>query len=115
MRFPVLPVGIRKLWLVAGDRLARQWASPSGEAEGARVQAGQEKISLNLLPGECVRTPRITLLAWTAARDELSTYAALVPGARPAGPNGQRCVPGCCLRRKRGGIHRARSRTAREH
>jgi alpha-galactosidase len=43
-----------------------QWsASFSGGDSGVTVQAGQEQTHLRLLPGERIRTPRITLLAWT--------------------------------------------------
>ena len=42
-----------------------QWAARfSGLADGVQVQAGQEKTHLRLLPGESIRTPRITVLAW---------------------------------------------------
>jgi len=42
-----------------------QWvAGFQGTTDGTTVQAGQETVSLNLLPGECIRTPRITLMAW---------------------------------------------------
>ena len=43
-----------------------QW-SASFEAVGAgvRVKAGQEKTNLRLLPGETIRTPRITVMAWS--------------------------------------------------
>ncbi|MCC6443560.1 MAG: alpha-galactosidase [Armatimonadetes bacterium] len=43
-----------------------QWsASFIGSDRGVRVQAGQEKTHLRLMPGETIRTPRITLLAWS--------------------------------------------------
>jgi len=42
-----------------------QWAARfTGLADGVQVQAGQEKTHLRLLPGESLRTPRITVLAW---------------------------------------------------
>ncbi|MEZ4863587.1 MAG: alpha-galactosidase [Caldilineaceae bacterium] len=42
-----------------------QWeASFSGLADGVHVRAGQEKVNLRLLPGESIRTPRITVLTW---------------------------------------------------
>lgn len=43
-----------------------QWqARFEGIADGAHFTAGQEKTHLRLLPGECIRTPRMTLLAWS--------------------------------------------------
>ncbi len=43
-----------------------QWAVRfSGLAEGVQVRAGQEETNLRLMPGECVRTPRMTVLAWS--------------------------------------------------
>lgn len=43
-----------------------QWrADFQGLESGVRVRAGQEKTHLRLLPGECIRTPRMTFLAWT--------------------------------------------------
>jgi alpha-galactosidase len=42
-----------------------QWAAQfKGVAAGVEVRAGQEKTSLRLLPGERIRTPRMTILAW---------------------------------------------------
>lgn len=42
-----------------------QWAARfTGLAGGARVTAGQEKTHLRLVPGERIRTPRITVMAW---------------------------------------------------
>jgi len=42
-----------------------QWAASfSGLADGVQVRAGQEKIHLRLMPGESIRTPRMTVLAW---------------------------------------------------
>ena len=43
-----------------------QWAARfTGLADGVRVQAGQEKTSLRLMPGETIRTPRMTVLSWS--------------------------------------------------
>ena len=43
-----------------------QWAASfTGLADGVRVVAGQEKTHLRLLPGERIRTPRMSVLAWT--------------------------------------------------
>ena len=42
-----------------------QWsASFSGLADGVQIRAGQEQVNLRLLPGESIRTPRMTLLFW---------------------------------------------------
>lgn len=42
-----------------------QWSADFAGAEGGvRVRAGQQTTHLRLQPGESVRTPRITLLAW---------------------------------------------------
>ncbi len=35
-----------------------------GNAESVQVQSGQEKTHLRLLPGESIRTPRMTVLTW---------------------------------------------------
>ena len=43
-----------------------QWsASFTGVAGGVHVKAGQERTHLRLMPGETVRTPRITVMSWT--------------------------------------------------
>jgi alpha-galactosidase len=43
-----------------------QWAAGfSGLEDGIRVRAGQEKTHLRLKPGESIRTPRMTVLAWS--------------------------------------------------
>jgi alpha-galactosidase len=43
-----------------------QWAVQfSGLPGGVHVRAGQERVQLRLLPGETIRTPRITLMSWT--------------------------------------------------
>ncbi|MBT3275355.1 MAG: hypothetical protein HN368_19525 [Spirochaetales bacterium] len=43
-----------------------QWSAGfSAVTDGVRVQAGQEKTDIRLLPGESIRTPRITVLSWT--------------------------------------------------
>lgn len=42
-----------------------QWSATfAGSADGVHVVAGQEKTHLRLLPGERIRTPRMTLLFW---------------------------------------------------
>jgi alpha-galactosidase len=43
-----------------------QWAASfQGVADGLRVRVGQEQTNLRLLPGESIRTPRMTVLSWT--------------------------------------------------
>lgn len=43
-----------------------QWAASfKGLAGGVHVQAGQEETHLRLLPGEGIRTPRMTVMAWS--------------------------------------------------
>jgi len=43
-----------------------QWAASfRGLAEGVHVRAGQERTSLCLMPGERIRTPRMTVLSWS--------------------------------------------------
>lgn len=43
-----------------------QWAVGfEGLADGIHVRAGQEKTNLRLMPGESIRTPRMTILSWT--------------------------------------------------
>ncbi len=43
-----------------------QWAATfKGLADGVHVQVGQEKTNLRLMPGESIRTPRMTVLSWT--------------------------------------------------
>lgn len=42
-----------------------QWAADfTGLADGLHIRAGQEKTNLRLMPGERIRTPRMTLLFW---------------------------------------------------
>jgi alpha-galactosidase len=43
-----------------------QWSTSfTGVENGAHVTAGQEKTSLRLMPGESIRTPRMTIMSWT--------------------------------------------------
>ncbi len=42
-----------------------QWSATfTRDAGGVRVRAGQERTHLRLLPGETIRTPRMTVLSW---------------------------------------------------
>ncbi|MBI4553995.1 MAG: alpha-galactosidase [Candidatus Latescibacteria bacterium] len=43
-----------------------QWAANfKGLADGVHVRVGQQKTHLRLMPGERIRTPRMTVLSWT--------------------------------------------------
>ena len=72
-----------------------QWsASFEGLADGVQVRAGQEKTHLRLNPGETVRTPRMTVLAWSGDASRAVNlwrrwyFAHLLPR-----PNGQTLAP----------------------
>lgn len=42
-----------------------QWSAAfRGLSNGVHITAGQEQTHLRLLPGECIRTPRMTVLSW---------------------------------------------------
>lgn len=42
-----------------------QWAANfEGTPDGVHIRIGQEKTNLRLMPGETIRTPRITIMAW---------------------------------------------------
>lgn len=48
-----------------------QWAVRfTGQTDGVHIQAGQEKTNLRLMPGETIRTPRMTVLTWTGERSK---------------------------------------------
>lgn len=43
-----------------------QWATHFNRlVDGVQVRAGQEKTNLRLMPGESIRTPRMTVLSWS--------------------------------------------------
>jgi len=43
-----------------------QWSAHfQGLADGVHIRAGQEGTNLRLMPGESIRTPRMTVLSWT--------------------------------------------------
>ncbi len=47
-----------------------QWSAEfEGTPEGVAVRAGQETTHLRLLPGEAIRTPRVTVLSWSGDED----------------------------------------------
>lgn len=63
--FPYFRVQFADAGLTLAVGWPGQWsASFMGFENGVKISAGQEKTHLRLLPGESIRTPRITLLAW---------------------------------------------------
>lgn len=43
-----------------------QWAADfNGLPDGLHVKVGQERTNLRIMPGESIRTPRVTILSWT--------------------------------------------------
>lgn len=43
-----------------------QWSAQfAGTETGVHVETGQERTNLRLMPGETIRTPRMTIMAWT--------------------------------------------------
>ncbi|MCE5257725.1 MAG: alpha-galactosidase [Chloroflexi bacterium] len=80
-----------------------QWeASFSGTTHGAHIRAGQQLLSARLEPGEAIRTPRISLLAWEGDRERSINlwrrwYLAHIlprPDGRPLQPLLVGCAPG---------------------
>ncbi len=64
--FPYFRVRFADRGLTIAVGWPAQWAASfAGTATGVTVTAGQQKTSLRLLPGETIRTPRMTLLSWT--------------------------------------------------
>jgi len=72
-----------------------QWsASFTGMADGVHIKAGQERTHLRLLPGETVRTPRISIMAWTGDTERavnlwrrwFRDHVLPRPNGRPLGP-----------------------------
>ena len=72
-----------------------QWsASFEAVAGGVRVGAGQEKTHLRLMPGESIRTPRITLMSWVGDQRRAANlwrrfyrdHVLPRPNGRPLGP-----------------------------
>lgn len=63
--FPYYRVAFEGCGLTLAVGWPAQWsASFKGMAGGVSIRAGQETTHFHLLPGETVRTPRITILAW---------------------------------------------------
>ena len=64
--FPYYRIMFEKWGLSLAIGWPAQWAVHfDGLAGGVHVRAGQEKVRLRLEPGERIRTPRITILAWS--------------------------------------------------
>jgi len=64
--FPYFRVRFEGCGLTLAVGWPGQWAATFiGLADGVSVRAGQERIHLRLRPGETIRTPRMTALAWT--------------------------------------------------
>jgi len=57
----VIAIGWPAQWSVRFD----------GRPGGVYIQAGQEKTNLRLMPGETIRTPRMTMLAWAGDRSRV--------------------------------------------
>ena len=63
--FPYFRVQFEGCGLTLAVGWPAQWsASFRGLAGGVSVQAGQELTHLRLMPGECIRTPRMALMSW---------------------------------------------------
>jgi alpha-galactosidase len=64
--FPYYRLSFKDCGLTLAIGWPGQWAAQfKGTRNGVHIIAGQEKTHLCLQPGEKIRTPRITLLAWT--------------------------------------------------
>jgi alpha-galactosidase len=77
-----------------------QWAARfSGLADGVHVQVGQEKTNMRLMPGERIRTPRVTLLSWAGdASRAVNLWRRWVLAHILPRPNGRPMKPllACC-------------------
>ena len=63
--FPYYRIAFQGCGLTLAVGWPGQWrAEFTGTASGVQVRAGQEQTHLRLLPGETIRTPRMTLMAW---------------------------------------------------
>ena len=64
--FPYYRVGFEDWGLSLAIGWPAQWGVRfDGLADGVHARAGQEKTNLQLMPGERVRTPRMTILFWS--------------------------------------------------
>ncbi len=93
--FPYYRVIFRGCGLSIAIGWPAQWsASFAGLAGGVHIRAGQEKTHLRLMPGETVRTPRMTVMSWAgdAARAAnlwrrwCRAHLQPRPNGRPVGP-----------------------------
>lgn len=100
--FPYYRVAFADWGLTLAIGWPAQWAARfEGAAEGVHIQAGQEKTNLRLLPGEHIRTPRMTLLAWSGDASRAVNlwrrwYLAHIlprPNGRPLQPHLVCCAP----------------------
>jgi alpha-galactosidase len=63
--FPYYRVTFQDWGLTLAIGWPAQWsATYTGVAGGVQIQVGQEKTNLRLMPGERIRTPRMTLMTW---------------------------------------------------
>ena len=64
--FPYYRIAFKRCGLSIAIGWPAQWSATfTGLAEGVHVRAGQETTHLRLLPGEMIRTPRMTVMSWT--------------------------------------------------
>jgi alpha-galactosidase len=64
--FPYFRVQFEGCGLTIAVGWPAQWSAGfTGLEDGVAITAGQEKTHLRLLPGESIRTPRMTILSWT--------------------------------------------------
>ena len=64
--FPYYRVAFKDCGLSIAIGWPAQWSATfTGLADGVHVRAGQEKTHLRLMPGETIRTPRMTVMSWT--------------------------------------------------
>jgi alpha-galactosidase len=69
--FPYYRIGFGDWGITLAIGWPAQWAVRfTGQADGVQIQAGQEKTNLRLMPGETIRTPRMTILTWTGDRSK---------------------------------------------
>lgn len=72
-----------------------QWSATfTGEGDGVHVRSGQEKTHLRLMPGETIRTPRMSVLFWTGGERRAANlwrrwyrdHVLPRPNGKPLGP-----------------------------
>ena len=64
--FPYFRLQFANFGLTLAVGWPAQWAATFvGKEHGVHITAGQEKTNFRLLPGESIRTPRMTLMSWT--------------------------------------------------